>query len=256
MPCPGGCGGQKAAPRAPSYVSPVQAQASMAEGDDFVLILYTHPNKGDHPVIGSSLFQDPIAGISMTRTREGHRINYGHQPGGGQVRFRVHRRDAQANPYFVPVSQAQTMGVMEAVAQAPPPPAPVDKQPPQLVQEMVLDDVVPKKESGGVMEMELFGEVEKVQLPPQGEKLDGALIDLQAIPGIGPATAKVLVANGITSRGQVADLGIEGLAQFPGISEAKAEGIIAFVTARQEEALQEREHGSGQGGVLSLEDLG
>lgn len=254
MPCPGGCGGKKVV-RAPSYVSPVQSQAAMAEGEDFVLVLYTHPNRGDHPVIGSTLFQDPIAGISMTRTREGYRVNYGHQPGGGTVRFKVHRQDAMSNPYFVPVAQAQVAGVMQFI-EPPPPPVPAQKQPPPLVNEMVLAAPPTPQESGGVLELELFGEKEKVQLPPQGEKLEGVLLDLQAIPGIGPATAKALVANGVTSRGQVLDFGIEGLAQFPGISPTKAEGIIAFVTSKQKEAVaQESQDGSGPMGVLSLDDI-
>jgi glycosyltransferase involved in cell wall biosynthesis len=260
MPCPGGCGGKKVI-RTPSYVSPVQSQAAMAEEDDFLLVLYTHPNRGDHGVIGSTLFQDPIAGLSMTRTREGYRINYGHQPGGGQVRFRVHREDAKANPYFVPVQQAHVAGVMEQfTAPPPPPPRPtVDKQPPPLVNEMVLTTPPTPQESGGVLELELFGEKEKVQLPPQGERLDEMLLDLQAIPGIGPATAKVLVANGVASRGQVLDFGIEGLEQFPGISRAKAEGIIAFITSKQKERDEtptQENSGGMQGGVLSLEDLG
>jgi glycosyltransferase involved in cell wall biosynthesis len=253
MPCPGGCGGRTRQVPTPT-VSPLQAQSNVPENEDFVLVTYMHPNRGDHGVIGGNIFTAPIAGVSMIPTREGYRINYGHQPGGGQVRFRVHRRDMAVNPYFVPAQTTEVRGVIPTPV---PPPAPVQTtEPPPVMSDTLNAPPVPRATPPPkVLEMEIEGQVEQVAVPHQGEALDAILMDLQLVPGIGPATAKVLVGQGINSPSDILTLGIPGLTQIPGVSEVKAEGIIAFVKSKND-AAQESLQGDGQkGGVLSLEDL-
>lgn len=72
---------------------------------EFEMIVYMHPNKGQHPVIGPAT-----------------RNNYGFRAGGGSERFLVHRSDIAASPgYFQIVSAVPAAPKIVA----PPPPPPV-----------------------------------------------------------------------------------------------------------------------------------
>ena len=58
---------------------------SQFSDDDFVMVLYVHPNRGNHHVIGAK-----------TKTKYGYR--------GGGSKFLVHREDIEAQPHlFEPI---------------------------------------------------------------------------------------------------------------------------------------------------------
>ena len=63
-------------------------------------------------------------------------------------------------------------------------------------------------------------------------------LDLQTLPGIGPALAEQMERDGIDSREKVLALGVEGLAQYRGINQVKAEMILNAVATMKVEPEQ------------------
>ncbi len=55
--------------------------------------------------------------------------------------------------------------------------------------------------------------------------------NIQLLPGIGPVLAKRLKADGNDSKKSILDLGIDGLAQYQGMSEKRAEMVIEAIKA-------------------------
>jgi glycosyltransferase involved in cell wall biosynthesis len=91
--------------------APKQAKgAPPMEDSEFVLCRYTHPNTGQHMVVGAET-----------------RVQYGYR-GGGEI-FLVHRKDIQAQPHLYLVLEQEARPVPQPPPEVPPPPALVIAEP-------------------------------------------------------------------------------------------------------------------------------
>jgi hypothetical protein len=164
--------------------------------NDFVMCKYIHPNRGQHQVIGAA-----------TKTIYGHR--------GGGAEFLVHKDDIAAQPHIFQAIEGHVQ------------PLPMPSKPPN--EPVPLSDVVeiraqpPAKP--GFLEVAIDEDEVPVTVIPSSE--------LQLLPGITGEMAEELIAKGVTTRDQVADLGIEGLTSIRGIGAVKAEKIIDAIVALQ-----------------------
>lgn len=100
MPCTS-CGGSRTRPQ----TNQAPARTLMAQpantDNNYVMIIYKHPNKGEHPVIG------PATGT-----------NYGYRAGGDQ--FLVRREDTERMPdLFVEIGNVENVGDVPSVPQQP-----------------------------------------------------------------------------------------------------------------------------------------
>lgn len=201
-----GCGcGSKTSPgtyranQAPSgpMVAVEEANVNMQD-DDMVMVRYTHPNRGQHPVIG------PATGI-----------NYHYHAGGD--RFLVHREDIALMPqHFQPVDEARTRERIRRQQQsAPAPPAPP-----------------PPPENGGVEPDERVAEPTGDD-PDNGQEDVAAqrvaqtdeLLDLLGPLNLDRRAIASLYQAGVTSADDVVELGKEGLRELKWIGETRAEEI-------------------------------
>lgn len=156
---------------------------------DFVMVQYTHPNKGKHPVIGLA-----------TKTR------YGYRAGGEQ--FLVHKSDIEASQYFQPVNKVM----------APPQPPQIDTPPPPHIAEMqTVDEVIEEV-------VDDFEELEKDDTP-----LDEQELELSLLPGVTPQVEERLRKAGAINAAQIVSLGMEGLMGIKGIGEARAHSILSYI---------------------------
>lgn len=225
MPC-GSCGGRRKTipqPTAPltSYrtdSSPIAFSAGIRD-DDWILCMYTSPNRGDHRVTGNASFENRLAGIPMIHTRMGYHINYNYHQGG--EKFLVHRADVRANPtLFVPVPEKAK--IPQPVEQPTEPPVPiVDEQ---------SDDYRP-----GQLEPEPIRPGEKIELKAPDPISTQNPFDLQRLPGIGASIAEELRKRGVESLKDLLDLGEEGLETIPGIGRTRAKLIFEAVKKRNEQ---------------------
>ena len=110
MPC-SGCGKRAPAVQRPQVSAPPAVVARTAPqhtstvDSDWILCVYSHPNRGHHPVLGGAEFPAPIPDIRMEGRGGKWKIHYGMRAGGEQ--FLVHKLDVQsASHLFVPVPQA------------------------------------------------------------------------------------------------------------------------------------------------------
>jgi len=80
------------------------ARLSMNADSDYEMVKYTHPNRGQHPVIGAATGN-----------------SYGFRSGGGSETFLVHRSDIGASPnFFTIASKVPSPPVVEVKPLAPP----------------------------------------------------------------------------------------------------------------------------------------
>lgn len=168
-------------------------------GNDLVMIVYTHPNRGRHRVIGSS-----------TRT------DYGYRKGGEQ--FLVKAEDARTQSHiFRPVEQMRA-AAPTGVKPLPPVPVPIGTVAP----EPAPDEIAPSFEppEAGAAETET-----------------AAGLDLQALPGVSKTLAKKLKSKGIQTADDILALGPEGLVEL-GAAPSKALIIIQSVEELQRMAAQ------------------
>lgn len=133
------------------------------------------------------------------------KTKYGYRSGGGAEQFLVHKADVANQPQYF--QQMQTI-----VPPAPklPPPAP-----PQPIAE---DPFRPVAVQGSAVQ-----EVQRI-IPRAKAKFD-----LQKLPGITADIHRQLKEAGIEGPEDLINLGIEGLTEYRGIGEAKAERIIGAV---------------------------
>jgi hypothetical protein len=172
---------------------PQQQENTRVSDSDFVMVEYLHPNKGTHGVSGQFKFPNmlDVAGmrLGMRSVGDGFIIDYGFRQGGET--FLVHKRDAEVSHLFHEVQPAGG-GVFA------PPPRPTDSTPaPEII-------------------------VREARVPIA--QLDE--LDLQLLPGISNVNARQLEADGITTKSQVLELGVDGLKQYKGIGETRAKAII------------------------------
>lgn len=210
MPC-SGCGKKQRPPVntgfAPSVfvqgTSARQVALSRAQDDNFVLVRYTTPNRGKHPVVGGA-----------TQT------SYGYRQAG--ERFLVDKHDiwvngdpnqAKIGRFFEPVQQEAKISV-----QSPPVQRRKAQAPKPLTQE-IRNSIV---------------ESAREPLPEPEPIVDDEPLDLQILPGITNQIAAQLQEKGITTKQGVLDLGIEGLQKLKGVGPVKAEVIIQILENPQE----------------------
>ena len=196
---------------------------TQASDEDYVRVLYTHPNRGQHPVYGP-----------VTRKYYGHR-------GGGQE-FYVLRVDMVAMPQWFKEVREQKRSVViepEKIArQTPPPPEPVQKvQAPTAVTPTLVgsasasstptyDDFMDQMKEVGGVESEGVSDSVEVQPDRYNTPPPRRPMTVDRLPGVSPNIAKVLLDDGITDPKQVVELGQEGLKSYKGIGDARAEIIF------------------------------
>jgi len=194
MPC--NCGGRRNNPAPTQTITQqtvfAEANTIMAHDENFVLITYTHLNRGQHKVVG------PVTGT-----------NYGYH--GGGERFYINKADLAGAPNIFQIYREPT--VQETVEVARPAPKP----PVQMVEE------TPEPEPEPLIEPEPFTEPPEPLAEPEKPAFDP-----QLIPGVTPRLAQMLLKNGVTSVQAVHDLGKEGLMAINGVGEARAEAIMAY----------------------------
>jgi glycosyltransferase involved in cell wall biosynthesis/predicted flap endonuclease-1-like 5' DNA nuclease len=200
------------------------------EDDNFAMYDYTHPNTGNHPVVGGA------TGIS-----------YGYHSGG--ERFLVHHADAEARPdHFRRIQEVAVAGVPAdlGMTAAPEPiaepaqPLVIERTetPPSDVIDVISDEemlahIAPKAVTAE-QPVELDPDAEpSITLEPRTVAGVDEPIDLTRLPGITPAIAENLYADGIDTKEKVLALGVEGLQQYSGIGEVRAEGMIAALQIDQ-----------------------
>jgi len=66
-------------------------------------------------------------------------------------------------------------------------------------------------------------------------------LEVGSLPGVGPQTASVLVESGISTVGEVADAGLEGLVEVPGVGAKTAEKLHAAALEALEVKIEEDE---------------
>lgn len=179
--------------------------------ENFVDCEYTHPNRGDHSVIGTLVFSEFVSWHPMIRSGNGWRINYGYHAGGDI--FKVHKADAAANPHWF-----QPHGTTGKVVEVPLPPLKPVRRP------------APPTPLAEPKPVEAEIEAEAPSLPKEGNE---KRIDLQLLPGISAAVASQLEANGITTAEAILALGVAGLQAYRGVGEKKAGTIIGALRELQ-----------------------
>jgi len=160
---------------------------------DFEMVIYMHPNRGQHTVMG------PATGN-----------NYGFRGGSGQERFLVHRADIAAAPGFFQIV-SKVPSAPRVIAAPPLPPEPVEKSspPPRPVPLSAVVD-----------------EDDKVDI------IDSVRFDLQLLPGVTPKIAKGLSDANLKTPKDILSAGVAGLQEIKWVGEARAEAIYAYVNER------------------------
>lgn len=120
MPC--NCGGKKKSVVLDRPAPQVDRSLDMAD-DNFVLVRYTHPNRGQHRVIGAATGRD-----------------YGYHAGGDM--FLVHKRDIEVQKFFeVAETTAEKKTSADIYGHSP---APIEPKPlPEAEEELEIDDKRP-----------------------------------------------------------------------------------------------------------------
>lgn len=127
---------------------------------------------------------------------------------GGDV-FLVDKRDIAAQPQFFRAQAVQTgvgIELPQKEIQAPPPP-PAVAIPKSTPQEKPMEELPP---------FEIEEEV---------------VFDIAALPGVTPGILKQLQDAGVETKEDILALGKDGLMRFRGIAEARADGILEFLSA-------------------------
>lgn len=199
MPCIS-CGGNTVdRPYYPALAQAVNSErsANFPEMNDeaFVKVRYTHPNIGDHRVVGAST-----------------RIDYGYRSGGDI--FLVHKDDIKLAPHlFLPIE-------VEPGKVEPPKAEPVITPEPEPIMVSVKEATV------SVLEQEISSVEDTVVAPVVFQ------FDAYALPGVSEAIAKDILDSGISSYDGLVKTGVDGLMAIKGIGKAKAELIIKYAKGK------------------------
>lgn len=182
-------------------------EESTMEDKNYVLVLYTHPNRGKHGVVGAATKKD-----------------YGYRGGGDQ--FLVHIDDVKSRPdHFRIIQRAEKVSVPTPRPTPPPPPRPranVQEMEKVLADPPHMQKVSPptKGEDSGVDHV-------SERIIQSAKK--GDIIDLSLLPGVTPAIEANLRKAGVTGTADFKELGVEGLVKIKFIGEARAEAIMAYI---------------------------
>jgi len=227
-----------------------RASTTSAPSDsDFVMCEYQGQppgNRGNHGVVGMTVFPAPFVGFNMKRTSEGYRIDYGYWGAGGQ--FYVHHDDIAKTPnLFRPVELTKT-NVQAALPkqrrpEPTPPPAPVVVKPTPVEQAIPEPLPQPAPEPSGPKSVaqilnETIGPVaekaENEEDEPVTQEVAVASMftailesgDLQKLPGVSTTIAEQMEGQGVQTFQDILDLGVDGLSIYPGIGATRAQIII------------------------------
>ena len=223
-----GCKQSRTARVRPTMTRDPQPNAQVQD-NDLVRVLYTHPNRGQHPVYGPT-----------TRRYYGHR--------GGGEEFYVLRVDMMAMPqWFREVREPQRSVVIEPekiARTSPPPPQPVSQAAPVapltvkevVIQQAQQDAQTTYDEFLGQMR-ELSGAHEPEPEPESATQPDRyntppvpQPMTIDRLPGVSPSVAALLAKDGYTEPRQLLEIGEEGLQSYKGVGAARASMIIEAVT--------------------------
>lgn len=163
--------------------------------NEMLMVIYTHPNRGQHPVYGSA-----------TKTK------YGYRKQGD--RFLVHKDDVAAQPHLFQVVTVESR----------PKPRPAAPPPPQPVKLSPAPQPIVKQDKPAVEEKHLQEKQEKI--------IANARLDIQTLPGVTPAAAAGMRKANLTTVEAILEAGEEGLAKVKFLGAAKAEMIIAYLKER------------------------
>jgi len=178
--------------------------------NDFILVEYTHPNRGQHRVIGA-----------ITKNAYGFR--------GGGERFLVHKDDVAAHPqYFRPVQEVMTKVPLPSHIQETPPPPPVFKAGANE------EAIVKVEETVKASVVDVFAALDEHPVPveTQVNTLATSTFDLQALPGVTPAIEVGLKQRGLNTPDAILEAGVAGLEKVKYVGEAKARMIYEYVAER------------------------
>lgn len=184
---------------ASSQVVPQSARSlTIMSDEDFVLVHYNHPNRGEHSVFGAATGKD-----------------YGRRSGG--ERLLVHKADIAAFPHiFIPVEQKQLPPnpVVKIQRDTPPPPSPP-----------VSND---KPEKAPAHELSVS--------EPEEQDVANEQYDFQLIPGISSSIATQLNARGVYTLYDLIKFGKKNMMKIKGVADAKADLMLGFAREKIESA--------------------
>ena len=209
-----GCGGCGKSPttrtiRPTRNVARSNTTVDTASDNDFVLIQYTHPNIGNHRVVGAHGFEYRFDDLTMIKLQDGWHIDYGYR--GGGATFLAHEKDIRLAPHFSPIEHKPSSGLANVrvpIQQKAPPPPP---------QPVALREQVEKMEEPAISEL------------LRDEPITDEKFNLQTLPGIGADTANMLKSDGIDTVDDLLELGEKGLQKYRGVGKHKAEMIISAI---------------------------
>lgn len=174
---------------------------------DYLMVEYTHPNRGQHRVIGP-----------VTKTTYGFR--------GGGERFLVHKDDVAAHPqYFRPIQTAPAKVPLPSHIQDTPPPPPVLKS--------EVEEPKPSAAPKETSVRDVFAALDEHPVPRQAQvdALAVSTFDLQTLPGITPAIETGLKQRGLDNPDAIIDAGVRGLEMVKYVGETKARMIYEYVVS-------------------------
>lgn len=216
-----GCGGRKSSP--PPSVQRAQTssapQMSLLD-EQFKMVVYNHPNRGQHPVVGSAVFRDRVEGVHMVRDRTGHgfRIHYGFR--GGGEKFLAHVEDIKVAPHLY--TQMDTRpAAPKTQRDGPAPPRPLT-EPEGFVEEDTSAPPPPPKRVN--LDKILTHDGGLDQLDEAIAALSGNGYDLQRLPGV---TANIAQQLGDVTLEELVEMGIEGLQDIKYVGATRAKSIYA-----------------------------
>lgn len=164
--------------------------------ENFVMVQYMHPNRGQHRVTGATT-----------------KMDYGYRGGGEQ--FLVHVDDIKAQPnLFRPVNSVPTTIPQRVIDAPPPPPVMISPDPVKVVPERPLAKPTPAAIP------DFLNDVQKAAL---------AELDLQALPGVTPAIERGLRDARLTTASAILLAGVDGLEQVRYVGHTKATAIHQYI---------------------------
>jgi len=216
-----GCRGRRE-PRVPTRTPPRSNTEGVIMDEDVVLVKYTHPNRGQHRVIGP----------------RSKRV-YGHRGGGDQ--FYVLRIDMESMPqWFKEIRETPRPVVVapeRSVMAEPPAPKPIVKPvPPLKVAKTIQDtgeavtEVVPEQTHDEFL-AQIRDAVREDEEPTVEVLPTRPPATIDTLPGISPQVATALKVNGIVTPAQLIALGEKDFQAYKGIGPARAEAIISAAQA-------------------------
>ena len=217
------CGGSRTRPAAPAPTAGTAGAPPLALRDDqFQMVQYNHPSRGQQTTVGQAVFRQKIDGVNMVRDRggQGFRINYGWR--GGGEKFLAHVEDIRIAPHlFTPIETKPAAPRVER-RETPAPKTLVEVAEAYVEEEETSGPPPPPKRID--IEALMQHEVEESVAAPVPLSTG---FDWQKLPGVTDKIAEKLNGYGLED---VVKMGIEGLQEIPYVGPARAKTIFAAAT--------------------------